>query len=270
VVTLVHTGLFLKSSDQSAVRVMSRLGPVNLVSAVLFAAGGFPHGAVRFGMWAGAFVLHWATPFLTSPSAIGLRAAHFVERHGSILLIAIGESVVSVGIGLQGRPLTFGLTVTALLGLVVSAALFWLYVDHDEDAARSLAASPVGQQAWLALNAFGYCFLALLGAVVVLAAGVKLAVTVYGRPGSAPVAWFLAGGVATYLVGLAVFRTLLRSGHPGALLGAAALALATAAAGLLVSPEAELACLAAVLVAATVVDTTRQKLSRPPVSETSE
>jgi len=91
VVTLVYTGLFLRSTDNSIVRAIARLGPFNLVTAALFLAGGLTHGPLRWGLWAAAFALHWARPFVSSPSGIGLRPAHFVERHGLILLIAIGD-----------------------------------------------------------------------------------------------------------------------------------------------------------------------------------
>lgn len=250
VVTLVHTGLFLESTDDSVVHAINRLGPFNLVTAVLFLAGGFPHGAPRWGLWGAAFVLHWATPFLSSPSGIGLRLAHFVERHGLILLIAIGESVVAVGIGLQGRPLTGGLTVTALLGLAVAAALWWMFFDRDDgNAERALAASPPADRAWLALYAFGYTFLVVLTGIVLFAAGVKLAITAYGQPGSAPTVWFLAAGVSLYVVGLALLRTILRSGTRVGYLVIGAIVLLTAPIGLAVSPEGQLGALAAVLIA---------------------
>jgi low temperature requirement protein LtrA len=254
VVTLVHTGLFLKSTDDSVVHAISRLGPFNLVIAALFLAGGFPHGTPRWGLWGAAFVLHWVTPYFSSPSGIGLRPGHFVERHGSILLIAIGESVVAVGIGLQDRSLNAGLTVTAVLGLAVAAALWWLFFAHDdEDAERALATAPPADRAWLALYAFGYTFLAVLTGIVLFAAGVKLAVTAYGRPGSAATVWFLAAGVSVYLVGLVILRGILHTGPRATYLATAVIVLVTAPVGLTVSPEGQLATLAVILIASIVV-----------------
>jgi low temperature requirement protein LtrA len=254
VVTMVHTGLFLRSTEDSIVRAITRLGPFNLVTAGLFLAGGIPHGTARWVLWTASFVLHWATPYLSNPSGIGLRPAHFVERHGLILLIAIGESVVAVGIGLQGTKLTTGLLVTALLGLVASAALWWAYFDRDDERVeRSLAAAPPGERAWLALYAFGYTFLLVLIGIVLFAAGVKLAVTGFGRPGSEPTVWFLSAGVSVYLLGLVVIRLILRTGPTTGRLAMAGAVLATVPVGLAVSPEAQLATLAAVLVAGVAV-----------------
>ncbi|HSS09972.1 MAG TPA: low temperature requirement protein A, partial [Acidimicrobiales bacterium] len=197
VVTFVHTGLFLRSSEESAVRAMFRLGPYNTITAALLLAAGFVHGGARWGLWTAAFVLHWTSPAITAVGGFRIRASHFVERHGLIVLIALGESVVAVGIGVQGRHLTAGLAVTALLGLMVAAGLWWLYFDgEDTRAERSLDEAPATRNPWLALFAFGYAFLPLLGGIIVFAAGVKRAVVSYGSPAPIATAWFLAAGVA--------------------------------------------------------------------------
>jgi len=122
VVTFVHTGLFLRSSEESAVRAMLRLGPYNTITAGLLLAAGYTAGATRWALWTAAFVLHWTSPAVTAVGGFRIRAAHFVERHGLILLIALGESVVAVGIGVQGE-LTPGRVLTAVLGLALAAAL---------------------------------------------------------------------------------------------------------------------------------------------------
>jgi hypothetical protein len=77
-----------------------------------------------------------------------------------------------------------------------------------------LDAAAVDRTSWLALYGFGYAFLPLLGGIIMFAAGVKNAVIQWGEPLTASTAWFLAAGVATYLVGLAWFRPLLASAPP--------------------------------------------------------
>jgi len=73
--------------------------------------------------------------------------------------------------------------VTAVLGLALAAALWWLYFDgEDERAERVLDAAAVDRTSWLALYGFGYAFLPVLGGIVVFAAGVKNAVGHYGEP----------------------------------------------------------------------------------------
>lgn len=248
VVTLVHTGMFLRTSEESALRALARLGPFNAITAVLLILAGFTDGAARWALWSASFVLHWITPYFIPVSGFSIRAAHFVERHGLIVLIALGESVVALGMGLTGRDLHPGFILTSVLGLSVAAALWWMYFDgEDERAERALRGADRIRSPWLALYAFGYTFLAILGGIIVLAAGVKLAFVRSAQPAVVPAAWFLAGGVATYVIGLAWFRRLLGTGPLGVRLMVALLALSTGLVGLAASPEAQLAVLVAIL-----------------------
>ena len=265
-VTLVHTGMFLLSSQESAVRAMRRLGPANAITAALLLLAGFTHGLLQWTLWTAAFGLHWVSPFFTAVSGFPIRAAHFVERHGLIVLIAIGESIVAVGIGMAGHGLQVDRVVTAVLGLALAAALWWLYFDgEDEQAERVLDAAGVDRATWLALYGFGYAFLPVLGGIVVFAAGVKNAVGHYDEPPTASTAWLLAAGVATYLVGLAWFRRLLGIGPIGARLAIAGAVLPSAMVGLAISPEAQLGVLATLVVGGVLAEPAWERHMRAAV-----
>jgi low temperature requirement protein LtrA len=262
-VTLVHIGMFLLSSHESAVRAMHRLGPANAITAALLLLAGFTQGPLQWTLWTAAFGLHWVSPFFTAVSGFPIRAAHFVERHGLIVLIALGESIVAVGIGMAGHRLQADRVVTAVLGLTVAAALWWLYFDgEDEQAERVLDAAAVNRTTWLALYGFGYAFLPLLGGIIVFAAGVKNAVVQYGEPVTASAAWLLAAGVASYLVGLAWFRRLLGIGPIGVRLAIAGAVLPSAMIGLAVSLEAQLGVLAAAVVGGVLAEPAWERRTR--------
>jgi low temperature requirement protein LtrA len=255
VVTLVHTGLFMRSTEQSAVQAMFRLGPYNMMTAALLLAAGFTSGATQTALWIAAFVLHWTSPLVTAVGGFRLHAAHFVERHGLIVLIALGESVVAVGIGVQGHDVTAGLITTAVLSLSLAAALWWLYFDgEDERAEHALDQASAARNPWLGLFAFGYVFLPIVGGIIVLAAGVKLAIARYDEPATAAMAWFLAGGVALYLVGLVCFRAVLGTGPLVVRSGMAVAALATVGIGLAVSPEIQIGALSILVVGGIVAE----------------
>lgn len=256
VVTLVHAGLFLRSSQDSAVRAMFRLGPYNIVTAALLLAAGFTTGGVKWSLWIAAFVLYWTSPLVTAVGGFRIGAAHFVERHGLIVLIALGESVVAVGVGVGGRDLTAGLVTTAVLGLALAAAMWWLYFDgEDERAERALGAATESRNPWLALFAFGYAFLPVLGGIIVVAAGMTQAIARYDRPATAATAWFLASGVAVYATGLALLRFVLKTGSVWIRVGVGALALTTVVVGLQLSPEAQIAALTLILGVGILVET---------------
>ena len=254
VVTLVHTGLFLRA-QQSVASALARLGPFNLITAALLLVAGFTPGGVRIVLFALGGILHWITPYLIHQSVFTIRASHFVERHGLILLIALGESVVAVGIGLGAIDLPAGRIVAALLGLALTAALWWLYFGGDDDRAEAALDAARGEdKPWLALNAFGYAFVPILGGVVLIAAGLKLAVVRYNEPSTVAAAVFLAAGVAIYLVGLAIFRWLIHVRSIGVRLVMALLALVTAFIGLRITAVAQLAVLVVVLIAGNIAE----------------
>jgi low temperature requirement protein LtrA len=256
VVTLVHTGLFMQSSRQRIISAVTRLGPFNLITAALLLVAGFTQGGVRVLLFALGFVLHWITPFLIPQSSFRIRAGHFVERHGLILLIALGESVVAVGIGLGAIELPVGRIVAALLGLALTAALWWLYFSGDEERAEvALESAQIKHKPWLALNAFGYAFVPILGGIVLVAAGLKLAVVRYDEPSTVSAAVFLGAGVATYLAGLALFRWLIHARSVTVTLLMGFLAIITTFIGLVTTPVAQLVALVVIVIAGNVVET---------------
>jgi low temperature requirement protein LtrA len=250
VVTLVHTGLFLRTTQQTAVKAVMALGPFNLTTAGFLVVAGLVNGPARWALFVAGFALHWITPILTHPTGFRIRSGHFVERHGLILLIAVGESVVAVGIGLGTIALPAGRIATALLGLALAAGLWWLYFNGEEQRAeQAMDAAPYERRAWLGLNAFGYVFLLVLGGIVLVAAGMKLAVVRYDQPATLATAVLLAGGVAAYAIGLALFRSVLHSGPLLVRVLIGVVALATVWLGMAVNPVVQISALVLILIA---------------------
>jgi low temperature requirement protein LtrA len=249
-VTAVHTALFTKTSAESAVRAILRLAPFNFVSAGLVLVAGIVGGTAEFVLWSAAFVLQVVAPYLSGQEGFVIQAAHFVERHGLVVIIAFGESIVAIGIGASGLPLDGALVFVAVLGLALTGCLWWLYFggDDDEEAERALGNTPHEKRPHVALWAYGYAHLALLFGVVLLAAGVKKAI----EHATAAAAWYLAGGVALYLVGDAVFRGVLALGRNGLRVAAALAALATVPLGLSTVVVVQLGALVVVLFATIV------------------
>ena len=254
-VTVIHTWFFLRASQQSIVSAIARLGPFNLITAALLLVAAFTTGPMRWVLFGAGFVLHWVTPYLIPQSNFRIRSAHFVERHGLILLIALGESVVAVGIGL-GTDLPLGRIITALLGLGLAAALWWLYFQNDEERAlHAMERAAQERRPWLAVTAFGYVFLLVLGGIIAFAAGMKLAVVHYDQPSTLATALLLAAGVAGSTLGLALFRRVLHSGRVTVQEVLTILALPTAFIGIALSPLAQLLALVAIVTAGAAADT---------------
>ncbi|MEA2281578.1 MAG: hypothetical protein QOK21_2185 [Solirubrobacteraceae bacterium] len=248
-VVLIHMGLFARSSHVTVVQAVRGLAPFNLFTALLVLTGGIAGGTPQAVLWTVAFVLEWISPKLIDDSGFVIAAAHFVERHGLVVIVAIGESVVAVGIGAAGLPVDAALVLGAVLGLALTAALWWSYFGGDGAAAeRALEAAPAARRPWLALEGFGYWHLPILLGVVLIAAALKHAT---GHPLAAldrPWAFALGGGAAVFLAGEALFRRTLALGGDRERALAAVVALLTIPIGTALAAAGQVVALLAVFV----------------------
>ncbi|MEN3304835.1 MAG: hypothetical protein V7603_1037 [Micromonosporaceae bacterium] len=233
VVNLVHSGLFIVAGGQGVTVAMRGLGPLNLASASLVLAGGFLPDPWRTVTWCAAAAVQAASPFLHPIGGFTISPAHFVERHGLVVIVTLGESVIAIGVG-AGEHLTVKLIVAALLGLVLAYYLWWAYFGGDDERAEHALAGIANTQhrARAAVLAFGYWHYFLLLGIVVLAASVKKGIGHEFEPIERAQALALGGGVALFLFGDLAFRRVLRIGRPWFRLGGLVVALATVPLGL--------------------------------------
>jgi low temperature requirement protein LtrA len=236
VVNVVHLVLFLQAGP-AARRMMRTLGPLNLLAAALVLAGGFLPEPWRHLCWAAAPLVQIVAGYLNPAEMHSITAGHFVERHSLVMIIAIGESIIAIGLGFREVHLDGGAILVAVLALCIAYYLWWYYFAGDDKRAEHVLAgtNDPSRRARLALNAWYYAHLPMLVGIVVAAVGIKKTVGHAFEPLYWGPAIALAGGVALYLVGHAAFLRLL--GIPGAAyrLGAAVLVLATVPLGHLVA-----------------------------------
>jgi low temperature requirement protein LtrA len=187
-----------------------------------------------------------------SQSSFVIAPGHFVERHGLVVIVAIGESVVAGGIGAAGLAVDAELMLAVVLGLLLSAGLWWAYfgADDDEQAERALAEAPARRQPWIALEGFGVAHYFLLLGIVLAAAGIKEAIGHAYDPLETADALVLGGGVALFLAADVGFRRVLGLGRSLHRALAALLALATIPLGSELAAVAQLAALVVVLAGA--------------------
>ena len=258
-VMLVHSGLWLQVYGA---RVTVRFGAFNVVAALLVTAAGLVDGAAAYGLWAAAIALQFVTPRLAGRAApqFPLRSGHFVERHGLLLIVALGESIVAIGIGAARLPLGPGLFGAAVLGLALAAALWWAYFVGDEEAAeRAMAAAPETERFRLAINAYFFSYIPILLGVITAAAGVERAI---GHPAERldlESTLLLAVGVALYLAGDVAFRRVMGIRPLAFRAGAAVVALATILLGMYVAAAVQLLGLVLIVVAALAVEAGRRR-----------
>jgi low temperature requirement protein LtrA len=254
VVNVVHTTLFLSAGPNAAV-VMRRLGPLNILSALLVLAGGLLPEPFRHLCWAAAVGVQIVTPYLHRIEMHVLHAGHFVERHGLVIIVAIGESIVAIGAGFAGVRLGIGAIAVALLGMAIAYYLWWIYFAGDDERSEHVLAGTADplRRTRLAVRAWGYAHYFMLLGIVLLATGIKKSVGHAFDGMEWKYAMALGGGVALYQLGHAWFVAMLRL--PGSMhrLVAALAVLATIPLGHLVA-VAQLAAIPLIMATAAIVE----------------
>ena len=147
-------------------------------------------------------------PYCSStPRAGGSRPAHFAERHGLIVIIALGESIVAIGVGAEGN-VDAGVVVAAVLGIAVAGALWWLYFDVVALVAeRRLSNAAKGRERnEVARDSFSYLHLPMVAGIVLLALGLKKTLEHVDDPLKLVPAVAMLGGIALYLLAHVAFR----------------------------------------------------------------
>jgi len=191
--------------DPDLFRALLRIVPSELIGAALIVVAGFLSGNLRIAAWMLALAIDYAGPAVVRLHGWRIAPEHFAERHGLIVLIALGESIIAIGVG-AGLTLTTWVIVGALLGVVVVASLWWLYFDVAAIFARTRLAQADGvEQARLARDAYSYLHLPLVAGVVFFAFGLKTTLHHVGDVLNTVPAVALCGGTALYLLGHVAF-----------------------------------------------------------------
>jgi low temperature requirement protein LtrA len=193
--------------DPDLFRAVLRLVPPATVGPALIVAAGFLDGAAQIGLWAAALAIDYLGVLVGRMRGWRVSPAHFAERHGLVVIIALGESIVAVGIGASGLALELDVVTAALLGVAVAAALWWSYFDWVAIvAARRLGEASGAARARLARDAYSYLHLPMVAGVVLFALGVKKTLEHIGEPLETIPALGLSCGVALYLLAHVALR----------------------------------------------------------------
>jgi low temperature requirement protein LtrA len=193
--------------DRDLFKAILRIAPSAVAGAALILAAGFVHGWVKPLLWAGALGIGFFGPLLTDLSGWRVHPAHFVERHGLIVIIAIGESLVAIGLGARGTGLGAGVIVAAVLGFVVAASFWLAYFDFFTIRAEQLLADRSGTpRVALARDAYTYLHLPMVAGIVLFAFSLKTTIAHVGDELAAVPALCLCGGPALYLLAFVAVR----------------------------------------------------------------
>jgi len=194
------------AAEDGDLQAILKLAPGFLLGSALLIVAGLLDDGGRASIWILAILIDWSTPLFFGTEEFHLDPAHFAERHGLIVLIALGESILAIGAAAT-FTLSTGQVLAALLGIAAVAALWWAYFDVVAIVAeRRLTEAPSGEQAPLARDAYSYLHFPLIAGIVLFALGLKETLAATGNELDTVPALALTAGPAIYLLGQVAFR----------------------------------------------------------------
>jgi low temperature requirement protein LtrA len=209
VVRVTHIAVFFVVSwnEPSFRRATFTIAPGMIVAPLLLVAAAFVDGPLRGALWVVALVVDFGSPLLGGARGWQINPAHFAERHGLIVIIGIGEAIVSVGVGAEATSLTIQVIGVAVVAIAIASAYWWAYFDVVALVAeRKLHAAEGVTRNRLARDSYSYLHGLLIAGVVLVALGGKKAAADPAKPLDIEVAVALGGGAALYFFTLSMLR----------------------------------------------------------------
>jgi low temperature requirement protein LtrA len=273
VVRAMHIFMFWLASREDPVlrHQVLRWVPSVLAGTLLLLAASQTTGTVQTLLWLAALLGDYIGTLLAGTDWRLRSPSHFAERHGLIIIVALGESIVATGVGVVDLPVSWPIVLASMLGLAVTAAMWWAYFDVTAMIAeRALAAAQGTRQIALARNGYSYLHLPMIIGIIMLSLGLKkvlgyvggddghsLTDPIYGVPLAA-----LYGGAALYLLAHIGFKLCLTGVLNRARVVVVVLLLALIPAVASLPALATLAVLAVVLVALIAYETVHHRITR--------
>jgi low temperature requirement protein LtrA len=209
VVRAAHIGLFLLASrdDASLRRSVLQLAISTAIGVGLLVGASFLDGLEQGGLWVLAIAVDWGGPALFGLAGWRLVPGHFAERHNLVIILALGESIVALGIGAK-VDLSAGVIAAAVLGVALASAVWWTYFDVVALVTKlRLMRAPLGrEQNALARDSYSYLHYPMVAGIVLLALGLKHTLAHVDDPLDSVHRFALLGGIAIYLLAHILLR----------------------------------------------------------------
>jgi low temperature requirement protein LtrA len=183
-----------------------RLAPWTLLGATLILVAGSTDGA-RIWLWLAALACSYVGAALGRLTGWYVHPSHFAERHGLVVIIALGEAFIAIGIGAAGIDIGLGEVVAAVLGILVAASFWLAYFDFFSIRGERILVDLQGtQRVSLARDAYVYGHFPMIVGIVLFAFAMKTIVAHVGDELGSVAAFALCGGSALYLLAYSAIR----------------------------------------------------------------
>ena len=204
----MHVALYALAGkgDPDLLAAVLRFTTSSAISGALLVTAGFLDGDPRVALWIVALAIDYLGVLRGRGAGWRVYPGHFAERHGLIIIIAVGESIVALGVGAT-TDLNAGVIAAALVGITIAAALWWTYFDWVSIVAEQQLRRATGvAQSTLARDLYTYLHFPMVAGIVLFALSLKKTLEDYGEPLKAVPAAALCGGLALYLLAHVLHR----------------------------------------------------------------
>jgi low temperature requirement protein LtrA len=209
IVRVMHVALYALAGrgDRDLLAAVLRITPSTVVGAALIIGAGFVDSGLKPVLWLAALAVDYIGPLVGGTSGWRVHPAHFAERHELILIIALGESLIAIGLGAAGNGIGTGVIVTSVLGLVVATSFWLAYFDFFSIRGQQMLAESRGvRRAALARDVYSYLHLPMVVGIVLFALAMKKTLAHVGDELDTIPALGLCGGSALYLLAFSALR----------------------------------------------------------------
>ena len=208
VVWAMHTALYALAGrgSRDLLGAVLRLAPWTMLGATLILVAGFTDGA-RIWLWLAALACAYVGGVVSGATGWRVHPSHFAERHGLVVIIALGEAFISIGIGATGIGIGPGEVVAAILAILVATSFWLAYFDFFSIRGERMLRDREGaERVALARDLYAYGHFPMIVGIVLFAFAMKNVVGGVGEDLGSVAAFALCGGSALYLLTFSAFR----------------------------------------------------------------
>ena len=208
VVCVMHVVVYALGGQGSPdlLRAILRLAPWTLSGATLILVAGFTDGA-RLWLWLAALAIAYVGGLLSGAAGWRLHPSHFTERYGLVLIIALGEAFISIGIGVRGLVIGTDEIAAAILGLLIASGFWLAYFDFFAIRGERIVSEREGTERFsLARDLYVFAHFPMIVGIVLFAFAVKTIVGHVDEQLDWVTAFALCGGCALYLLTFSAIR----------------------------------------------------------------
>jgi low temperature requirement protein LtrA len=208
VVRLIHVAKFVAYSsneDADLRRSIRRIAPAFVAAPACIVAAAFVDSPGRELLWVAAAVIDYGAPAVFGLGGFRVSPSYFVSRHGSIIIIVLGEAIVELGAGATDLR-RFEVVAALILGVAIMATFWWSYFGLSGGAKQRLEQATGTERAHLARDAYSYLHLPLVAGIMLFAVGAHAAVAHATAPLPLLSTIALAGGMALFYLGDVAYR----------------------------------------------------------------